>query len=106
MPFKASLSYSTDPDESAIVWRLQTLAASNGIQMFVPQPVGVKAPSGRAMFLWSLTKREPLSTARIVYFAIITSQTGPAVEKELNYALARKQVIIRLWKKGYTNPHF
>jgi len=37
MAFKIFLSYSTDPEENPIVWRLQTLAASHGIHMYVPQ---------------------------------------------------------------------
>ncbi len=36
MAFKVFLSYSTDPEEQAVVWRLQTLAAVHGIQVYVP----------------------------------------------------------------------
>ena len=90
MPFKVFLSYSTDPEESAIVWRLQTLAASNGIQMFVPRRAGIRAPSGRRNVpLVSDEVRAAIENADCV-LAIIASRTGPAVERELNYALARK----------------
>lgn len=106
MPFKVFLSYSTDSDESAIVWRLQTLAASNGIQMFVPQRAGIKAPSGRRHApLVSDEVRAAIDNADCV-LAIITSRTGPAVEKELNYALARKQVIIPMVEEGIHEPAF
>jgi len=100
MPFKVFLSYSTDPDESAIVWRLQTLAASYDIQMFVPQRAGVRAPSGRRNApLVSDEVRTAIENADCV-LAIITSRTGTAVEKELNYALARQKVIIPIVEEG------
>jgi hypothetical protein len=31
------LSYSLDPTEMALAWRLQTLAAAHGIEMYVPR---------------------------------------------------------------------
>ena len=106
MPFKVFLSYSTNPEENAIVWRLQTLAASNGIQMFVPQRTGVRAPSGRRNVpLVSDDVRAAIENADCV-LAIITSRTGPAVERELNYALARKQVIIPIVEQGIHEPAF
>src|ERR1700690_4279082 len=37
MAFRVFLSYSLDPTEQAIAWRLQTLAAAHGIEMYVPQ---------------------------------------------------------------------
>jgi hypothetical protein len=44
MAFKVFLSYSIDPEEQAIVWRLQTLAAAHGIEVFVPQRPGFALP--------------------------------------------------------------
>jgi hypothetical protein len=37
MAFRVFLSYSLDPAEMALAWRLQTLAAAYGIEMYVPQ---------------------------------------------------------------------
>ena len=37
MAFRVFLSYSLDPAEMALAWRLQTLAAAHGIEMYVPQ---------------------------------------------------------------------
>lgn len=92
MAFKVFLSYSTDPEEHAIVWRLQTLAATHGIQLFVPSRPGLMTPANR--------KNTPLLTDRVAIgqsdcvLAIITSATGPAVEKELNYALSQEKLIV------------
>src|SRR6266699_3487509 len=84
MPFKVFLSYSTDPEENAIVWRLQTLAASHGIQMFVPQRAGARAPSARRNVpVLADEVRAAIHNSDCI-LAIITSRTGPAVEKELN----------------------
>lgn len=106
MPFKVFLSYSTDPEENAIVWRLQTLAASHGIQMFVPQRAGVRVPPGR--------RNVPVLTDEVrvaidgsdCVLAIITSRTGPAVEKELNYALGQRKLIIPIVEQGVHESSF
>jgi hypothetical protein len=37
MAFRVPLSHSLDPAEQALAWRLQTLAAAHGIELFVPQ---------------------------------------------------------------------
>jgi hypothetical protein len=37
MPFRVFLSYSLDPTEMALAWRLQILVAAHGIEMYVPQ---------------------------------------------------------------------
>jgi nucleoside 2-deoxyribosyltransferase len=106
MPFKVFLSYSTDPEESAIVWRLQTLAASHGIQMFVPQRAGIRVPPGRRNVpLLSDEVRAAIESADCV-LAIITSRTGPAVEKELNYALGQRKLIIPIVEQGVHEPSF
>lgn len=106
MPFKVFLSYSTDPEESAIVWRLQTLAASHGLQMFVPQRAGVKVPSSRRNApVLSEDVRAAIDVADCI-LAIITSRTGPAVEKELNYALGQRKLIIPIVEQGVHEPSF
>ncbi|GEM_PF-987153 len=37
MAFRVFLSYSLHPSEQALAWRLQTLAAAHGIEMYVPR---------------------------------------------------------------------
>lgn len=104
MPFKVFLSYSTDPEEHAIAWRLQTLAATHGIQLFVPQRSGFNLPSARVPVLPDQIRGAIDQSDCIL--AIITSSTGPAVEKELNYALEKDKLIIPIVEQGVGNPAF
>jgi hypothetical protein len=87
MAFKVFLSYSTDPEEQVIVWRLQTLAAAHGIHFYVPHR--------QASHKLGLPDevRNAIDQSDCV-LAIITSRTAPAVEKELGYALGKKKPII------------
>ncbi|MGB2624252.1 MAG: toll/interleukin-1 receptor domain-containing protein [Candidatus Acidiferrum sp.] len=106
MAFKVFLSYSTDPEEHAIVWRLQTLAATHGIQLFVPPRPGLVTPAAR--------KNAPVLANQVrlaidqsdCVLAIITSATGPAVEKELNYAIGKGKLIIPLVEQSYAHQPF
>src|SRR5260370_35078619 len=106
MPLKVFLSHSTDPEENAIVWRLQTLAASSGIQVFVPQRSGSRLPSGRKN-VPVLADDARLAIDQSDYIlALITVSTGPAVEKELNYALGKGKVIIPIVEKSVRDHSF
>ena len=106
MAFKVFLSYSTDPEEHAIVWRLQTLAATHGIQLFVPQRPGFTSPSMRRnMPVLPDQVRAAIDQSDCI-LAIITSSTGPAVEKELNYALAKGKLIIPVVEQGVGDYSF
>ena len=108
MAFKVFLSYSTDPEEQAIVWRLQTLATSQGIHVFVPQ----RAEHGSASTRRSPTGpgisgqiRREIDESDCV-LAVITSKTGPAVEKELSYAQGKEKLIIPLVEEGVHHGTF
>ncbi|MCC6364989.1 MAG: hypothetical protein IT165_15840 [Bryobacterales bacterium] len=46
MAFRVFLSYSLDPADMALVWRLQTLSAAHGIEMYVPQRAGAMPAPG------------------------------------------------------------
>ncbi|HEV2387676.1 MAG TPA: hypothetical protein VGS20_10525 [Candidatus Acidoferrales bacterium] len=39
MALKVFLSYSLEPEQPVVVWRLQTLAAANGVQLYVPSRI-------------------------------------------------------------------
>jgi nucleoside 2-deoxyribosyltransferase len=106
MAFKIFLSYSTDPDEQSIVWRIQTLAAAQGIQIFVPQRAGFKLPSApRNVPLLNEQIRNAIDQSDCVV-AIITSGTGAAVQKELNYALGKGKPIIPIVEQGVADHSF
>jgi len=99
MAFKVFLSYSVDPDEQAIVWRLQTLAAAHGIEVFVPQRPGFALPSSKRNAILQDQVRGAIDRCDCL-LAIVTTSTGSAVEKELNYALGRNKLIIPIVEAG------
>lgn len=105
MPFTVFLSYSVDPDEQAIVWRIQTLAAAQGIQVFVPQRPGPRMPTSRHHVLIDEQTRKAIDQADCV-LAIITTRTGTAVQKELNYARGKGKLIIPIVEQEVTNHAF
>jgi nucleoside 2-deoxyribosyltransferase len=108
MAFKVFLSYSTDPEEHAIVWRLQTLATAQGIHVFVPQRTGLGLPSARTVATGPILSeqiRNAIDQSDCV-LAIITSSTGRAVESELSYAQGKGKLIIPLVEQGCQNDAF
>jgi nucleoside 2-deoxyribosyltransferase len=108
MAFKVFLSYSTDPEEHAIVWRLQTLATAQGIRVFVPQRTGPGLPAARAGVAGPILAeqvRNEIDQSDCV-LAIITSSTGRAVESELSYAQGKGKLIIPLVEQSCRNDAF
>jgi nucleoside 2-deoxyribosyltransferase len=87
MGFRVFLSYSLDPAEMALAWRLQTLAAAHGIEMYVPQ----HAVSGNGPV--TATVQQAIDRADCV-LAIITTAATPMVQNELGYALERRKLVI------------
>ena len=87
MPFRVFLSYSLDPAEMALAWRLQTLAAAHGIEMFVPQHAGNLLANG------AVAVEQAIDRADCV-MAIITTPATQIVQNELSYALDRGKIVI------------
>ena len=104
MPFTVFLSYSVDPDEQAIVWRIQTLAAAQGIEVFVPQRAGFPSSQRNPLILPGNVQKA-IDRADCVV-AIITNKTGAAVQRELNYALGKNKLIIPIVEQGVPNHSF
>jgi hypothetical protein len=100
MAFKVFISYSGYADEQAVVWRLQTLAAAQGIQVYVPK----RAASSSSWNLSASVRKEIEDSDLIL--AIITSRTDRAVEGELGFALGLKKVIIPIVYEGVHLPAF
>ena len=87
MAFRVFLSYSLDPTEMALAWRLQTLAAAHGIEMYVPQHgIGVGSPVAAAV-------QKAIESADCV-LAIITTAASQMVQNELGYALEHRKLVI------------
>jgi nucleoside 2-deoxyribosyltransferase len=89
MAFKVFLSYSLDPSEEALAWRLQTLAAAHGVEMYVPRR-GV-FPTQQMAFA-----REALNAIdrSDCVLAILSGQADQAVEGELSHALAQHKPVV------------
>ena len=103
MAFKVFISYSSNADEQGVVWRLQTLAAAQGIHAYVPARGGGRPlTSGSSWTLTAATRKEIESSDIIL--AIITSRADRAVEAELSYAMGRKKVIIPIVYEGIRIP--
>ncbi len=86
MAFRVFLSYSLDPTEMALAWRLQTLAAAHGIEMYVPQHgTGVVAPG--------VSIAAAIDRADCV-LAIITTAANQMVQHDLRYALEHRKLVI------------
>jgi hypothetical protein len=83
MAFRVFLSYSLDPAEMALAWRLQTLAAAYGIEMYVPQH-GISSP---------VPVQQAIDRADCV-LAIITTAASQMVQNELGYALDNRKLVI------------
>ena len=86
MAFRVFLSYSLDPTEMALAWRLQTLAAAHGIEMYVPQ-------HGAGMASGAVTVQHAIDRADCV-LAIITIAASQMVQNELSYALEHRKLVI------------
>jgi len=95
MALRVFLSHSVGLEEQALAWRLQTLAATSGIEVYVPRRKTYQLTQP------SYDKVEPQVRGKIeqsdCVLALITNlspTTRRAVEYELNYALARRKLVI------------
>jgi len=71
----------------ALAWRLQTLAAAHGIEMYVPQYGATVVPPG------AVTVQQAIDRADCV-LAIITTAASQTVQNELRYALEHRKLVI------------
>jgi hypothetical protein len=104
MAFKVFLTYSTNPDEQVIVWRLQTLAAASGIYVYVPFRTPSQSPILHGFAALSNEVTRAIEESDCV-LALITTGTGPQVDSELNYALMQGRLVIPIVEEAVTlNP--
>jgi hypothetical protein len=96
MAFRVFLSHSLDPAEQPLAYRLQTLAAAHGIEMFVPVRGGAprSAPTLEAV-------HEAIDRADCV-LAIITAGASANVRRELHYALSKSKLVIPIVRSDLT----
>jgi len=89
--YRVFLSYNT-PDEMAVVWRLQTLAAASGLHVDVPN-----APQRQD---WGAVANMIDNADSVIVF--LTQKATPQVERELTYALNKKRPVIPIVERGIT----
>jgi hypothetical protein len=87
MAFRVFLSYSLDPAEMALAWRLQTLAAAHGIEMYVPRHEDGATARGASQVQQAIDRADCV-------LAIITTAASRMVQHELRYALKRQKLVI------------
>jgi hypothetical protein len=99
MAFRVFLSYSLDPAETALAWRLQTLAAAHGIEMYVPhhEPGAIALGAG--------TVQQAIKNADCV-MAILTTAANQVVQNELEYALEQRKVVIPIVRTDLASHPF
>jgi hypothetical protein len=105
MAFKVFLSYRNGPEEQLVVWRLQTLAAAYGINVFVPVRNGLQRASVQGRLMPPQDVRRKIEQADCV-LAIMTGTPGPAVRAELSYASTKGITVIPILAKGVSPPAF
>jgi len=71
----------------ALAWRLQTLAAAHGIEMYVPQHGADAAAPGTVRVQHAIDRADCV-------LAIITIAASQMVQNELGYALERGKLVI------------
>jgi hypothetical protein len=86
MAFRVYLSHSLDPAESALAWRLQTLATTHGIEMSVPNHGAAPVPG-------AVSIESAIDRADCV-LAIITTAASASVQNELRYAFEKRKLVI------------
>jgi len=99
MALRVFLCHSLDPVEQALAWRLQTLAAAHGIELFVPCR-GSLTPLAPRTALSSV--HSAIDRADCV-LAIITAEANGSVQRELKYALAKRKLVIPIVHSGLVN---
>lgn len=87
MAFRVFLSYSLDPTEMALAWRLQTLAAAHGIEMYVPQHANGGSTAGTQAAQAAIDRADCV-------LAIVTTAASPMVQHELRYAQVQRKLVI------------
>ncbi|MGH9945872.1 MAG: toll/interleukin-1 receptor domain-containing protein [Pyrinomonadaceae bacterium] len=90
--YRVFLIHNTSPDEMVIVWRLQTLAAAEGLQLDVPNK------SQRTNF--QLTQQMIAGADAVVVLITRKANESKSLEAEINYALSLNQTIIPIFVKG------
>ena len=95
MAFRVFLSYSLDPGEQALAWRLQTLAAAHGVDAYVPRRLHYQSAQSSYDSAKQAVRREmERSDCVLGLITNLSRETRRALEGELNGALRLKKLVI------------
>lgn len=100
MSFSVFLTYSVEPGEQPLVWRLQTLATAQSISMHVPARETSKHDGTLRQEV-----RAAIDRADCV-LAIITTRAGTEVQADLNYALKSSKLIVPIVQQDVSNANY
>lgn len=95
MAFRVFLTYSLDPSEQALAWRLQTLAAAHGIEVYVP-----RRDAGRPRLAETISVQSAIDRSDCL-LAIITAKVDARMQKELEYALQKQKLVIPIVQSDF-----
>jgi hypothetical protein len=108
MVFRVFLSHSLDPSDQALAWRLQTLAAVHGIQVYVPRRSVYQVSQAESDAADRQDKAQ-MDRADCVLLIITADnrQALSAVRDELNRAVGqrRAKLIIPIIQEGFQQTH-
>ena len=91
--YRVFLSYNT-PDEMAVIWRLQTLAAASGLQLDVP--------NATQRLDWRTITQMIDSADSVIVF--LTDKATSQVGNELSYALTKDIPVIPIVERQTITP--
>jgi hypothetical protein len=94
MAFRVYLSHSLEQAESPLAWRLQTLATTHGIEMFVPN---YGLPPGAVSIESAIDRADCV-------LAIITTAASASVQRELRYAIEKRKLVIPIVRTDLQGP--
>lgn len=96
MAVQVFLTYSLNPEEGALPWRLQTLATAYGIGMYVPRRKTYQLPLSEARYSRADKEDRAAMERSDCVLAIITAddaQARGAIRDELGRAAGRKLIV-------------
>lgn len=101
MAFRVFLSHSLEPEDRALPWRLQTLAAAHGIQVYVPRRKVYQLGQTRYDAADKQDRSEMERSDCVL--AIVTADGDPArlaIRDELGHAAGLKKLIVAIVQAG------
>ncbi|MGC2239066.1 MAG: toll/interleukin-1 receptor domain-containing protein [Pyrinomonadaceae bacterium] len=94
--YRVFLIHNTSSDEMVIVWRLQTLAATSGIQLDVPNNV----QRANSLLIYQMIDEADA----VIVLLTKSALKSKYITSEINYAISKNRTIIPIFVKGVASP--